>query len=178
MPPNTSYPSPNATQMGEGLHPFYHPTPHHMASSAEHHMPSAEEQLQMSAHLSREVPPNMTGNIVDGQAIAQRNHNIHAQNMRQGPMGSPQQIAQSGLNSNHDPNLTESPKKRSKVSRACDECRRKKVRTMFRSPFSIRLAANQADLRRFDAMLPLRMPMSNAQAVSVWGQPASSVEYH
>ncbi|KAI9870625.1 MAG: Glucose-responsive transcription factor [Pleopsidium flavum] len=115
MPPTQSYPSPTAAQMGDGAHPFY---------TSQQQMPSAEE-LQLSAQLSRNVAPNMTGNIGDGQEIVSPN--------QPGPVlrqqASPEELAQGGLDPNHDPSFGESaPRKRSKVSRACDECRRKKIR--------------------------------------------------
>ncbi|MCJ1227267.1 hypothetical protein MMC12_003922 [Toensbergia leucococca] len=79
-------------QMGEGLHPFYHPTPHHMAST-EHHLPSAEEQLQMSAHSPASAADRTNG-----------------------------QIAQSGLSANRDPILTGSPSSpTSSCSTTCSE---------------------------------------------------------
>ena len=47
----------------------------------------------------------------------------------QAQLSTPQQLAQQGLNINQDGPSTdgESAKKKQKVSRACDECRRKKV---------------------------------------------------
>ena len=56
----------------------------------------------------------------------------HAQEMRHTQLASPQQLAQSGLESTpaFDGNSAAADaasRKRSKVSRACDECRRKKV---------------------------------------------------
>ena len=51
--------------------------------------------------------------------------------MRQHPPSTPQQLAQRGLDVDQGQDGTNpdsSSRKRSKVSRACDECRRKKVR--------------------------------------------------
>lgn len=114
MPPIQSYPSPTAAQMGDGAHPFY---------TSQQQMPSADE-LQLSAQLSRNVAPNMTGNIGDGQEMVPPNQ--PGQDLRR--QASPEELAQGGLDPNHDPSFGDSaPRKRSKVSRACDECRRKKV---------------------------------------------------
>lgn len=115
-----TYPSPTGHQMGEGTHPFY---------SNQQPIPSAEE-MSLQTRLSREVPPNMTDNIGDAQDI-QRAEQV-MQNLAQAQMHSPQQLAQGGLEPNQDANYGDgSAKKRSKVSRACDECRRKKVCTIF-----------------------------------------------
>ena len=115
MPATQSYPSPTAAQMGDGAHPFY--------TSQQQQLPSADE-LQLSAQLSRNVAPNMTGNISDGQEMVPPNP--PAQDMRQ--QVSAEELAQGGLDPNHDPSFGDpTPRKRSKVSRACDECRRKKV---------------------------------------------------
>lgn len=105
--------------MGDGAHPFY--------TSQQQQLPSADE-LQLSAQLSRNVAPNMTGNISDGQEMVPSNQ--PAPDMRQ--QVSAEELAQGGLDPNHDPSFGDpTPRKRSKVSRACDECRRKKVSNLF-----------------------------------------------
>ncbi|MCJ1364994.1 Glucose-responsive transcription factor [Acarospora aff. strigata] len=115
MPATQSYPSPTAVQMGDGAHPFY---------TSQQQLPSADE-LQLSAQLSRNVAPNMTGNIADGQEMVPPGQAM--QDLRQ--QASPEELAQGGLDPNHDPSFGDpTPRKRSKVSRACDECRRKKIR--------------------------------------------------
>ncbi len=97
-------------------------------------MPSADE-LQLSAQLSRNAAPNMTGNISDGQEMVPPNQ--PAPDMRQ--QVSAEELAQGGLDPNHDPSFGDpTPRKRSKVSRACDECRRKKVDTLIQSPHVLR----------------------------------------
>lgn len=114
-----TYPSPTGHQMGEGTHPFY---------SNQQPIPSAEE-MSLQTRLSREVPPNMTDNMGDGHDI-QRAEQV-MQSLAQAPMHSPQQLAQGGLDPSQDSNYGDgSAKKRTKVSRACDECRRKKVCTL------------------------------------------------
>lgn len=116
MAQKTSYPSPNAAQMGEG--PFY---------ASQHQLPVTED-VQTSAPQPRRTPPPTSGREgeTDERAQAVRN----TQELRHIQIASPQQLAQSGLDSaqNYDPNSLESTsRKRTKVSRACDECRRKKV---------------------------------------------------
>ena len=68
----------------------------------------------------------MTDGIGDGQDIHRTEQVM--QNLSQAQMNSPQHLAQGGLDSNQESNYGDgSAKKRTKVSRACDECRRKKV---------------------------------------------------
>ena len=113
-----SYPSPTGHQMGEGTHPFY---------TNQQPIPSAAD-MALSTRLSRDAAPNMTDNVGGGQELPRTDHVM--QNLSQAQMHSPQQLAQGGLDSNQDQNFGDgSAKKRTKVSRACDECRRKKVRT-------------------------------------------------
>lgn len=107
---DNSYPSPNAVQMGDGAHPFY---------TSHHHMPVAED-LQMSAHMQHNEAVN-NGLNEERQEIVQSGRTL--QDLRQAQITSPQQLAQSGLDT-----ADSSARKRSKVSRACDQCRRKKVR--------------------------------------------------
>lgn len=116
MPQGASYPSPNSTQMGEG--PFY---------TAQHQLPVSED-VQTPTPLAHRGPPTteqFERGEEDGLEAAHR-----AQELRHSQLASPQQLAQSGLESTplYDNNSADSAsRKRSKVSRACDECRRKKV---------------------------------------------------
>ena len=120
-----SYPSPTGHQMGEGTHPFY---------SNQQPIPSADD-MSLQTRLSREVPPNMTDDVGDGQDLHRAEHVM--QTLSQAQMNSPQQLAQGGLDSNQESNYGDgSAKKRTKVSRACDECRRKKVRIMLADVWS------------------------------------------
>lgn len=102
--------------MGEG--PFY---------TAQHQMPVAED-VQTPTPLAHRGPPTteqFDRGEEDGLETAHR-----AQELRHSQLASPQQLAQSGLESTplYDNNSADSAsRKRSKVSRACDECRRKKV---------------------------------------------------
>lgn len=127
--PAPSYPSPNAAQMGQGTMQYYN------------RQLTADELL--SAELSREAAG---GNLPDGA----NNGLSHGQHMVLGPsnagageMGraspadqqhgnafpfSPNQ--QVPVDPNNELNYEDqrARRKRTKVSRACDECRRKKVR--------------------------------------------------
>lgn len=102
MTPNASYPSPTAQHTGL---PFYS------------HQPSAERDAH--PHTQAPIAP-MQGSDVDGRQYS---------DLVQAQLSTPQQLAQQGLNMNHatPQGDLDSAKKKQKVSRACDECRRKKV---------------------------------------------------
>lgn len=136
-----SYPSPNATAADSGGGPFYGPT-----SSNQHQhqhqqpLPTPDElqlaeQLSADAQLSRSLQPNMgAGRGMSenpdprGQANVNLNHQYQPEHQMHG--GHPQ------MNQGHmdmgpqyeDDSNSPAGRKRSKVSRACDECRRKKIR--------------------------------------------------
>ena len=116
MAQNTSYPSPNSAQMGEG--PFY----------ASQHQLAVAEDVQTSAPQSHRAPP--TTGARDGETDERPQVVRNAQELRHTQLASPQQLAQSGLESaqSYDHNNPDT-RRRTKVSRACDECRRKKVRS-------------------------------------------------
>lgn len=79
---------------------------------------------------------NMRGPIGDGPNYGQINHNgqafaQNAQIPREAQPSTPQQLAQRGLDADHTHELSNADlpaRKRAKVTRACDECRRKKIR--------------------------------------------------
>lgn len=128
MPPAPSYPSPNAAQMGQGTMPYYS------------NRQLTEDEL-LSAELSRDASgpglADSAGNAVHhgqsmvlgsggaelGRASSADQH--HQEHMLQ---FTPSQ--QVGVDPNHDLSYGDQSarRKRSKISRACDECRRKKVR--------------------------------------------------
>lgn len=115
MAQNTSYPSPTSAQMGDG--PFYtRQSQHPVATDA-----------QISPQMPPRAPPAamVRDSTVDENAqkaqIAQ-----NAQNLRHPPLPSPEELARHTLEHQYD-QMSESARKRTKVSRACDECRRKKV---------------------------------------------------
>ncbi|MCJ1469550.1 Glucose-responsive transcription factor [Pseudocyphellaria aurata] len=120
MSQNTSYPSPNSAQAGQG--PFY---------ASQHQLPVAED-VQTSAPQPHRAPP--TSGERDGERDAETDERPQAvrntQELRHLQIASPIQLAQGGLESaqHYDPSGDPSSRKRTKVSRACDECRRKKIR--------------------------------------------------
>lgn len=126
-----SYPSPN-TGATDGAGPFYS-----SSSNPQQHGLSNPDELQLAAQLSRGLAPMMNAASGGGLAEAQdprgqgsvtqhqyeqdpQGHVAHAQaNHRpMDQMGGPYSA----------PDGSMAPRKRSKVSRACDECRRKKIR--------------------------------------------------
>ncbi|KAJ9375072.1 transcriptional regulator family: Fungal Specific TF [Paecilomyces variotii] len=143
MPPAPSYPSPNAAQMGQGTMQYYN------------------RQLTTDELLSAELSREASGaNLQDGGS----NGLHHGQPMVLGPsnpgapdMGRPQSADQQqqhmlqftpnqqvGVDPNHDLSYGDQSarRKRSKVSRACDECRRKKVRCDATSESGVETCSN------------------------------------
>lgn len=109
MDQNASYPEPDAGP--EAMHPYAnHQYP--MPPSGHSHIPHAVEAT-MGRHS------NGSGSFMQGTGHVA----VHAQ------PATPQQLAQRSLDVNQqsDQNPDPSSRKRTKVSRACDECRRKKV---------------------------------------------------
>jgi hypothetical protein len=126
-----SYPSPSAGTV-DGGGPFYSST----SSQPQPSVPNSDE-LQITAQLSRGLAPMMNtgagGAMADGQDLRgqtqsnvnhqyehEQDHTAHVQ----AGHGSMEQMG--GSYGTPDPGMA--PRKRSKVSRACDECRRKKIR--------------------------------------------------
>lgn len=124
MDPKSSYPDPEAAH--GGMHPFSYAT--------QPPMPPAEH-AHAHAHMQQAPAANMRGPVGDGQEYGQLNHNgqAFAQNghiPREAQPSTPQQLAQRGLDvdqSHERSNADSAARKRAKVTRACDECRRKKV---------------------------------------------------
>lgn len=132
MPPAPSYPSPNGAQMAQGAMPSYYGN----------RQLTTDELL--SAELSREASNPGLGDgannsVHHGQSMVLGSSNA-------GEMGRPSSEDQQqhqhmlqfppsqqvGVDPNHDLSYGEqSARKRSKISRACDECRRKKVSREF-----------------------------------------------
>lgn len=105
--------------MGDG--PFY---------TTQHQMPISED-VQTPTPLAHRGPP--TAEQFDRSEDEGLDAAQHAQEMRHSQLASPQLLAQSGLESTplYEGNSADSAaRKRSKVSRACDECRRKKVMSL------------------------------------------------
>ncbi|MCJ1436004.1 Glucose-responsive transcription factor [Xylographa pallens] len=128
MSHNNSYPSPSAAQVGEGAGPFY------TAQQAQRVPP--QEEIELSAQLSREIGPGNTQGVNDGQGLQQHvdqkfSQPIYPPHQMQGypQMNStPQGVAARGFLTEPSNVDDSSARKKSKVSRACDECRRKKIR--------------------------------------------------
>lgn len=134
MPPAPSYPSPNAAQMGQGAMQYY-----------TNRQLTTDELL--SAELSREtsgpgLADGSSNGVHHGQSMVLGTSNAGGPEM--GRPSSPDQHQhqhmlqftpgqQVGADPNHDLSYGDQSarRKRSKISRACDECRRKKVRLFF-----------------------------------------------
>ena len=119
----SAYPDPEAAH--GGMHPFSY--------AAQPMMPPAEHA---HAHMQQAPPANMRASISDDQDYGQSSHDgqVYAQNghiPRETHPSTPQQLAQRGLDANQSQdrgNTDPATRKiRAKVTRACDECRRKKV---------------------------------------------------
>ncbi|PYH89160.1 hypothetical protein BO71DRAFT_114049 [Aspergillus ellipticus CBS 707.79] len=143
MPPAPSYPSPNAAQMGQGTMQYYN------------RQLTADELL--SAELSRETSgPGLadasSNGVHHGQSMVLGSSNPGGADM--GRPTSPDQHQQHllqftpsqqvGVDPNHDLSYGDQSarRKRSKISRACDECRRKKVRCDASSESGVETCSN------------------------------------
>jgi hypothetical protein len=130
LPPTNSYPSPNAAQINQGAMSYYN------------RQLTTDELL--SAELSREAAGgNLTDNtgngLQHGQSVALGSANSGPGDIGRVPSSDQQHSSilpftpnqQVGVDPNHDLSYGDQSarRKRSKVSRACDECRRKKVCT-------------------------------------------------
>jgi len=128
MASGQSYPSPNAAQVAGGAGPFY------AQNGPMSPLKDDPTELRLTAELARHNGPSM-GSVTEGQdtgmGAVQHTHTpmrqptspqaVHQDMMGYAPQpdfGTPQDMQAPDSNQ----------RKRSKVSRACDECRRKKVR--------------------------------------------------
>ncbi|KAL4804532.1 hypothetical protein BDV18DRAFT_162292 [Aspergillus unguis] len=145
MPPAPSYPSPNAAQMGQGTMPYY-----------TNRQLTADELL--SAELSREtsgpgINDGSSNGVHHGQSMVLGSSNAGAADI--GRPSSPDQHQQQhmlpfppsqqvGVDPNHDLSYGDQSarRKRTKISRACDECRRKKVRCDASSESGVETCSN------------------------------------
>ena len=127
MTQNQSYPSPNAAQIGGAAGPFF-------GQNGGLSPPNMSTDMQLSAELSRAAQPVMSSDANSVQDNGDPGTQLqHHTPIRQEP--SPQQVAQGVMSLGEHPHpgfstpqdAGSSSRKRSKVSRACDECRRKKV---------------------------------------------------
>ncbi|KAB8294079.1 hypothetical protein EYC80_009533 [Monilinia laxa] len=140
-PTMQSYPSPNATAADSGGGPFYGPTSSNQHPH-QHQQPlptpdelQLAEQLSADAQLSRSLQPNMgagRGMSENPDPRSQANVNLNHQYQPEHQMhGGHSQMNQGHLDMGpqyEDDSNSPAGRKRSKVSRACDECRRKKIR--------------------------------------------------
>lgn len=131
MASGQSYPSPNAAQVAGGAGPFYG------QNGAMSPLKDDPTELRLTAELARH---SAMGNVNEGQdagmGAGQHTHTpirqptsppVHQDMMGYAPQpefGTPQDVQAPDSNQ----------RKRSKVSRACDECRRKKVRPVDSPP--------------------------------------------
>jgi hypothetical protein len=119
-----SYPDPTSVA-GESGGPFYSPGNNNQQRL------SNPDDLQLAAQLSRGLEPMMNsgngGSINDAPEGPGQNNANHqyAQDQQIHPQMTPGGMDQSPYNMGDS---SMAPRKRSKVSRACDECRRKKIR--------------------------------------------------
>ncbi|KAH8601361.1 hypothetical protein B0O99DRAFT_681385 [Bisporella sp. PMI_857] len=138
-----TYPSPNAGDHDNGTqhphHPFY-PNP----GQAQPSNGASSDEL-LVAHLNRSPTSNMNvgvgGNVPDGQVNQRQDLVHHSFQHHGGPSGhsnAPQMHSPSPVNNAMIEYRSDSggasASKRSKTSRACDECRRKKVKCEFDDP--------------------------------------------
>lgn len=128
MPPAPSYPSPNAAQMGQGTMQYYS-----NRQLTEDELLSAELSRDASAHG---LPDGSSNGVHHGQSMvlgssgAELGRPSSADQHHQEHMLQFTPSQQVGVDPNHDLSYGDQSarRKRSKISRACDECRRKKVR--------------------------------------------------
>ncbi|PKY03171.1 hypothetical protein P168DRAFT_305496 [Aspergillus campestris IBT 28561] len=145
MPSTASYPSPNSAQIGQGAMQYY-----------ANRQLTADELL--SAELSREtsgpgLADGSSNGVHHGQSMVLGSSNPGGADM--GRPSSPDQHQQQhmlqftpsqqvGVDPNHDLSYGDQSarRKRSKISRACDECRRKKVRCDASSETGVETCSN------------------------------------
>lgn len=165
----STYADPDA-QMGGAPGPYVNQNGTPPAQQQQQHLTDPELRLQENLQQLRDGGEMMhPGNPQQAQyaQLAQMPPNMGAhqhfqQNVR--PTHSPQQMAHAvmSLEGHHDAYDPNDPsRKRSKVSRACDECRRKKVCDDHQHD----AYAFDIDNGRFDAMRPVRTGQKLAPAV-------------
>lgn len=123
-----SYPDPTAVAAESGG-PFY--SPGNNNNNNQHQRLSNPDDLQLAAQLTRGLDPGIGGAseraLQDASDTAIQTNAMHqyAQDQQIHPQMTPGGMDH-GQYSMGDASMA--PRKRSKVSRACDECRRKKIR--------------------------------------------------
>jgi hypothetical protein len=132
----SSYPSPTAAQVRGGAGP-YHPTP--TTEGGEQDDSHLREQLQNEIDQGNQQNPLPPTNY--GQPQPEHNYppQMYHQAYQHMPMSDAHGISPHSQQHQHamangdasqakDPGVDDPAKKKTKVTRACDECRRKKVR--------------------------------------------------
>ncbi len=138
-----SYPDPSAQSAGVHQHPFY-----------------AEQQQQTrDGSLAHAPTAPMQGGSRDVKSYSPEY--MRTQYL---PPSTPQELAQQGLNVNQNTSeeSQDQSKKKQKVSRACDECRRKKASSITRGDGTYTHSAN-----RSNATLNLKSLVCDARHVLV-----------
>lgn len=136
-----------------------------------------DPELQLREQLQMHQGSDMMHQAPHLQQLSAMNATHHHFPTPPRPVHSPQHMAQSAQSvmgidehnafADHDG----ATRKRSKVSRACDECRRKKVRALSASPTLAHLTT-----RRFDAMRPAKMVRNHVRVVSAPARGVSLVD--
>lgn len=162
MSPGPSYPSPTAAQVGAGAAPFYGQN-----GGSPSQIPTDLQRLQQ-ADLGQEAAMMLSTPTNDVQHYTENDIPMDASMTEP---TSQERMAQGVLSLDHgDVGPSSAARKRSKVSRACDECRRKKVRRHF-APFTNTSLTSY----RFDATRHLTTSRSLVLAVGVQMCHADSV---
>lgn len=140
LPPAPSYPSPNAAQVSQGTTQYY-----------------SNRQLTDDELLSAELSKETSGaNIADAPSNGEAHHAQQSSSgAEMGRSSTPSQHQQQhmlqftpnqqvGADPNHDLSYGDESarRKRTKISRACDECRRKKVRCDANSESGVETCSN------------------------------------
>jgi hypothetical protein len=164
MQTSPEYPSPSAIAMGAGTGPFFTQPPQLEPS----------EDLHLAAHSSRSTIP-LAGTAA---ADAEESHRLMPQRQG-GPLSDQLGATEEDPNDESVPTDSTTPRKRSKVSRACDECRRKKV-----SPYPLQVrrcyhfctGRRAHQVSRYGATQRLSRARNPAPAANEWAHSVNSVE--
>ena len=100
--------------MAEGAHPFFHTQ-----------QQSQPEGMDMHSSARHQGPSALNSHVSEANMFAPRD--THIANQYQGGQSSPRVQMQNQVPASQDPNLPTPAGKRTKTSRACDQCRAKKV---------------------------------------------------
>ena len=136
-----SYPSPTAGPISDGNGPFFNQQQLRQQQLRDQQRLPDPDSLQLTAQLSRSVAPqmggtsdqpeygNQTSGPVQSHEGIRQDEQLQAQPSQPYTQGNGAQAGNGELDPSFGSGDLTAPRKRSKVSRACDECRRKKVST-------------------------------------------------